>query len=137
LMNPQSLENKPWENPGDTTARERIEKTAGDMAQKAKETGDAVKDKLANARSASANTLDRAASRLREKAESIPGGDTTSEYARTFADKMEATADYIRRSDFQGMKMDAENCIRRHPGQSLLAAIAAGFLLGRAMRRRV
>jgi ElaB/YqjD/DUF883 family membrane-anchored ribosome-binding protein len=136
-MNPQSVDNKPWENPGEATTRDRIERTADELAQKAREAGDAVKNKLADARGASANTLDRAASTLREKAESIPGGETTSHFARNFADKLEATADYLRRSDFQGMKMDAENAIRRRPGQSMLAAIAAGFLIGRAMRRRV
>jgi ElaB/YqjD/DUF883 family membrane-anchored ribosome-binding protein len=47
---------------------------------------------------------------------------------------MEATARYVREHDVQDMMADLENLVRRHPGQSLIAAATVGFLLGRAFK---
>ena len=54
--------------------------------------------------------------------------------AHDAADKVEATAQYVRQHDVQDMMADLENLVRRHPGQSLIAAAAVGFLLGRAFK---
>ena len=44
--------------------------------------------------------------------------------------------DYFRDSSVRGVMHDMEDVIKKHPGRSLLAVAAAGFVLGRALRRR-
>ena len=55
--------------------------------------------------------------------------------AHTAADKLEATADYVREHDVKDMISDVERFVKDHPSQSLIAAAAVGFLVGRAFRR--
>ena len=54
--------------------------------------------------------------------------------AHTAADKLETTADYVREHDVRDMMGDVEQFVKSHPGQSLIAAAAVGFLVGRAFR---
>lgn len=77
-----------------------------------------------------------AASSLHLKADRLPGGDKLAGAAHTAADALEMTADYLRGQDVRGMLSDARHLAKRHPGAILLTAVAAGFLLGRALSRR-
>jgi len=43
-------------------------------------------------------------------------------------------ADYVRSHDTRAMVDDAGDLVRRYPAQSLVAAAAVGFLVGRALR---
>ena len=51
------------------------------------------------------------------------------------ADAVTSGAEYLRGHDVQTMMRDLGQVIRRHPGPSLLGAVAVGFLLGRALSR--
>ena len=42
----------------------------------------------------------------------------------------------IRKKSLEDLYNDTKNYIRENPGKSLLAALAAGFILGRILRRR-
>jgi len=103
-----------------------------------------VKDKVANAgraaadkidanRQGAASGLESAANTLHQKADSLPGGEKVSNLAHAAADKLGATADYVRRHDVSSMTSDLERIVRRNPGPALLTAVIAGFLVGRAM----
>ena len=103
-----------------------------------------VKDKVASAgraaaekidanRQSAASGLENAASTLHDKADSLPGGEKVSEFAHAAADKLGATADYVRRHDVSGMAADLEQIVRKNPGPALFAAAVVGFLVGRAM----
>jgi len=96
---------------------------------------DTGKTKADQARVSTASGLQRAASKVQETASRLPGGDTVQNAARTVASGMEHSATYLREHDFTDMQADIGNFVRRHPGQSLIAALAAGFLLGQALRR--
>jgi len=96
---------------------------------------DTGKTKADQARVSTASGLQRAASKVQETAGRLPGGDTVQNAARTVASGMEHSATYLREHDFTDMQADIGNFVRRHPGQSLIAALAAGFLLGQALRR--
>ena len=51
------------------------------------------------------------------------------------ADGMQSTASYLKGRDFNQMGKDAMNICRRYPTQSLIAALAVGFLIGRVRSR--
>ncbi|MEO8369076.1 MAG: hypothetical protein ABI806_07755 [Candidatus Solibacter sp.] len=103
-----------------------------------------VKDKVANVGRAAAEKIDanlqsaasglgNAASSLHENADSLPGGEKVSEMAHAAADKLGATADYVREHDVSGMAADLERLVRNNPAPALLSAAVIGFLVGRAM----
>jgi ElaB/YqjD/DUF883 family membrane-anchored ribosome-binding protein len=111
-------------------------------AQGIREAGDAVKesvrnatDKLDEARSATAGRLQSVASAVHEKAEELPGGETVRNVARAAADRLEATADYMRDHDASRIWADLETVVKNNPGPSLALAAAFGFLVGRALTR--
>ena len=76
-----------------------------------------------------ANALDQTASALHEKS------DKAGAVAHRAADKIQATADYIREHDLKAITDDVGTLIRRYPAQSLAAAAVAGFLVARAFHR--
>lgn len=126
-----------------TTTAEKAKSTgqnlkdkAGDAAASAKqsisEAGRRAAEQVDSKREPAANTLENAAATMHEKAESLPGGESVKSAAHTAAEKVQATAGYIRQHDVQSMLSDVENMVRRNPGPSLLVAAAIGFLIGRA-----
>ncbi len=105
-----------------------------------------VKDKLADLsrtagnkidenRQAAASGLQRAAVALHEKADDLPGVKTVSGLAHDAANRLNATADYVRDHKISGMMADVEAVVRRNPGPSLLTAAVIGFLAARALSR--
>jgi hypothetical protein len=82
-----------------------IKNTVGDAADtavskvsdKVSETATQVKDKVDANRNVAAQGLEQAASTIREKADSLPGGETVTGLAHTAADKLSATAGYVKR----------------------------------------
>ncbi len=118
---------------------DETKRRASEMASRAKselnravETG---KTKADQARVSTASGLERAASKVQETANQLPGGETVQNAARSVASGMQQSATYLREHNFGDMQADVENFVRRHPRQSLIAALAAGFLLGQALRR--
>jgi len=92
----------------------------------------------------SADTIDRnmdsAAGKLANTADSLrmragAGGDKMSQLASTAADKLDATARYMREHHTREMVSGVESLVRRNPGASMCAALAVGFLIGAAMKR--
>jgi ElaB/YqjD/DUF883 family membrane-anchored ribosome-binding protein len=107
-----------------TDAKDKI----ADLAQTA---ADTIDDK----RSSAAAGLSAAASALHDKADSLPGGDGVQDFAHATADRLSSTAMYVREHDMNRMMGDVEALVTRHPGPSLLAAAAFGFLIGQAVTR--
>ena len=95
--------------------------------------GRAAAEKIDANRQGAASGLENAASTLHENADGLPGGEKVSELAHTAADKLGATAEYVREHDVSGMAADLERLVRRNPGPALLSAAVIGFLVGRAM----
>ncbi len=79
-----------------------------------------------------AEMLDNVASRLHEKADA--GGERVMGLGHGAADKVEATARYVRDHPSREMIADVEAFVKKHPGKSLLAVAVFGFLAGRAFR---
>ena len=70
-----------------------------------------------------------------EKAEDIPGGADVTQITHTIADGMETVARYVREADFDEIKESVLETCRKYPAQTLIGALAVGFLVGRAIRR--
>lgn len=115
-------------------ASDKLSETAATVKQKVSDTGRRATGQIDAKREPAADALEDAASSIHEKAENLPGGDTVKGIAHSTADKLETTADYIRGHDVKSMLSDVEDIVRRNPGPSLLAAVAVGFLIGRAFR---
>jgi ElaB/YqjD/DUF883 family membrane-anchored ribosome-binding protein len=115
----------------DQSLGEKLADTAGQVKDKVAVLGRSAADKVDENRGAAASGLQKAASALHEKAESLPGGEKISSMAHAAAEHMSSTADYVREHDVEGMMTDVETLVKNNPGRSLLAAAVIGFLLGR------
>jgi len=81
------------------------------------------------ARVGAATGLDTVASTLHERGDRVAGA------AHSAADAVTSGAEYLRANDVRTIMSDLVEAVRRHPGRSLLGAVAVGFLLGRALSR--
>jgi ElaB/YqjD/DUF883 family membrane-anchored ribosome-binding protein len=115
-----------------TTGGDGAEPTVSKVTNKVSETATQVKDQVNANRTVAAQGLEHAASTIREKADSLPGGETVSDLAHTAADKLTATAGYVRDTDVNTMMADVETLVKNNPGPALMAAAVVGFLVGRA-----
>ena len=121
----------------DTAAN--LREQAADAARDLRGTmSDAARSAAATAesgRAAAADCLASAASSVRDHAEDLPGGPRVQDFARTAADRMNQSADYLRDADLSRLRGDAETMVKNNPGPALLVAAMFGFLLGRALAR--
>jgi hypothetical protein len=115
--------------------KEKVSDVASKTKDKAGQLSDAVSERLDQQRENVAEGLGRAATTMHEKADSIPGGPKVVNFTHSIADGMESTATYLRDHDFSKMGEDLMNVCRKYPTQSVLAALAVGFLVGRSARR--
>ncbi len=104
-----------------------------------KEAGHDAMKAMDGKRSSAADSLDGAAQQLHtgaDKAADIgqKGGEKISKFAHGAADKLQASADYVREHDFKQMMKSVEDYVRQNPGQALVAAGVVGFLTARAIR---
>jgi ElaB/YqjD/DUF883 family membrane-anchored ribosome-binding protein len=125
-----SFRNTSAEEP--TTVSEKVSGAASQVTSKVSDMGRSAADKIDENRGAAASGLEKAASALHEKAESLPGGEKVSSLAHATAEKLSSTADYVREHDVKGMMTDVEALVKKNPGPSLIAAAVIGFLAGRA-----
>jgi ElaB/YqjD/DUF883 family membrane-anchored ribosome-binding protein len=115
---------------------------AGDLSQRTKKAAASITDiagdaaaAVDNSRSAAADGLDTAAAALHDSADRLPGGDTVRNAARATADRLSASADYVRTHDTKRVIADLETFVKTNPGPAIAVAAAFGFLLGRALSR--
>ena len=87
-------------------------------------------DSIDAQRGPAAATLDHTASALHQQVDRVAG------VAHATADRLQATADYVRTRDMKSMADDVVDLVRRYPGPALAAAAAVGFLVARVVRTR-
>jgi ElaB/YqjD/DUF883 family membrane-anchored ribosome-binding protein len=112
----------------------RIKEQVGERAVQAKDAvvdfGRKTVENIDAQRGPAAGTLDQTASVLHEQAERVAGA------ARATADRLHATADYVRKQDVKAMAKDVEDLVRRYPGPALAIAAVVGFMTARVLRTR-
>ena len=129
-MSTKPISFKKPDQPSSTS--EKMSDAADQVKDKVSSLGRTAADKIDENRGAAAGGLEKAASAIHEKADSLPGGEKVTSMAHATAEKLSSTADYVRDHDVSTMMSDVETVVKNNPGRSLLAAAVVGFLVGRA-----
>ena len=118
---------------------------SGGIANRIKSVGSSVKDKAAGLPAMLADGLEAGAKALRQRQPAATSGDGASvavsndssiaAVTDTLATGMQSSADWIRDADIEKLKTGVENQVKEHPARSLLIALGAGYLIGKALRR--
>jgi ElaB/YqjD/DUF883 family membrane-anchored ribosome-binding protein len=135
MSNHDLLRENPNTDGGTNKVIEKVTDLAGRVKDQAGNAAERIGEGFEKGRKSTADTLQRTASALRDKAEGLPGGQTTADIVERVADTVESTGAYLREHDMSDLKEDVTRIVRRNPAQSLIIACMAGFLLGRAFRR--
>jgi ElaB/YqjD/DUF883 family membrane-anchored ribosome-binding protein len=121
-----------------TNAAGGVQEKLSDAAEQAKNKvsnlGTTAADKIDRNRESAASGLEKAASTLHEKANSMPGGEKVADFAHNTAERLNSTAEYVREHDVRRMLGDVEELVKKNPGPALISAAVLGFLIGRAFR---
>ena len=133
----------------DLPLTDRARDLAGSAQDKLADVGSTVRDRAGNMKDSLADALDSGAEKLRQRAGAPSGqlvgamgnGSTAidadgrlTQVGGKVAGGMEATADWLREADLDGMKTSLEQQVKDHPGRTLLIAAGLGYLLGKAFR---
>jgi ElaB/YqjD/DUF883 family membrane-anchored ribosome-binding protein len=114
-----------------------ITETASELGKEARESmeelGRAAGRRLDEARHETGGALHTAASSVRTAARR--GSKAIDNLATGAADRLDATASYVKNQDLRGVLTGLRKFSRRHPTRSLLAAAAIGFLAGSIISR--
>ncbi|MDQ6769805.1 MAG: hypothetical protein M3Z54_07450 [Gemmatimonadota bacterium] len=104
-----------------------------------------VKGKAAAIPSMLADGLEAGAEALRQRRTSKSGADgsavaitddsSIAAVTDTLATGMQSSADWLRDADIDKLKQGVEKQVKEHPARSLLVALGAGYLIGKALRR--
>src|SRR5688572_9464094 len=121
-------------NAGLNDVKDRVSDITSKVKDKAGQVTELVSERLDHQRETAAGSLDRAAHSIHDNAYNVPGGPKVVNLTHSLADGMESTASYLRDHDFSQMGKDVMNVCRRYPTQSVVAALALGFLVGRSRR---
>ncbi|HYC52812.1 MAG TPA: hypothetical protein VEB19_16985 [Gemmatimonadaceae bacterium] len=131
---------------GNTGSGDRA-KSAG--ANRVADVGAGLREKAGTAKNKLVGALEAGAERLRDRSQggaqlagatadasvAIEGDQRMTQVTDKVAGGMQATADFLRDADLQGMKMGIERQVKEHPGRTLLIAAGLGYILGRAFRK--
>jgi len=129
--------------------KDRARSVAGTAQEKLADVGSTVRERAGTLKDSLADALDSGADRLRQRggqsaqlasATDIGSVSTATDSRATqvttrVAGGMEATADWLRQTDLDGMKTGIERQVKEHPGRTLLVAVGLGYLLGKAFRK--
>jgi ElaB/YqjD/DUF883 family membrane-anchored ribosome-binding protein len=130
---------------------DRARNAAGTASDKLADVGSTVRDKAGNLKNTLADALESGAERLRSQG---AGGGQTAGAAATggaagmladtpqlgaaanqLAGGLQASADWLRDADIDGLKSGIERQVKEHPGRSLAVAVGLGYLLGKAFKK--
>jgi hypothetical protein len=128
---------------------DRARNIAGSAQERLADVGSAVRERAGNLKDSLADALESGADRLRQRntssaqlAGSTTGGTMTVEsdgrvaqVTDRVATGMDATANWLRDADLDGLKTSIETQVKEHPGRTLLIAVGVGYLLGKAFRK--
>ncbi|MFL5510281.1 MAG: hypothetical protein ACJ79J_11895 [Gemmatimonadaceae bacterium] len=130
---------------GDTSGAGTTESDTG-IKGRVRNVASTVKDKASGLPSIIADGLEAGANALRQNrssgAETTSGGSVAltndssiSAVTDTLATGMQSSADWIRDADMDKLKAGVEKQVKEHPARTLLVALGAGYLIGKALRR--
>jgi len=132
----REFSNSPSDTLKDVAAdvREGVSDFASEAKGKASQLANAASESAGRQRENAAKGLHRAASAIQDNAGKLGSG-KASDAARKVAGGIDSTATYLEEHDFADMGKDVMNVCRRHPAEAIIASLAIGFLVGRALKR--
>lgn len=65
----------------------------------------------------------------------VPSDSSIAAVTDTLADGMQSSAEWLRDADLDKLKSGVEQQVKEHPARTLLVALGAGYLIGKALRR--
>ncbi|HEY4307153.1 MAG TPA: hypothetical protein VGM82_21970 [Gemmatimonadaceae bacterium] len=131
---------------------DRARELAGSAQDKLADVGSNVRERAGHMKDSLADALETGADKLRAKGSTqssstaLAGATGSSSVAldadgrvaqvtSSVAGGMDATADWLRQADLDGLRATVEQQVKEHPGRSLLIAAGVGYLLGKALRK--
>jgi len=116
------------------------------VAGRVKSVASTVKEKASNIPAMLADGLEAGAQALRHQrsatSDTTVGSSVTvandssiAAVTDTLASGMQSSADWLRDADLDQLKAGVEKQVKEHPARSLLVALGAGYLIGKAFRR--
>jgi ElaB/YqjD/DUF883 family membrane-anchored ribosome-binding protein len=112
----------------------KVSEKANQAREQASHAAHEAQRKVDAQRDTVAGGLGTVATQLRDRAETIPGGDKSTQVAQNAAQRIEGASEYVREHEVSEMMTDLERLVRTHPTESLVVAAAAGFLVGRMFK---
>jgi ElaB/YqjD/DUF883 family membrane-anchored ribosome-binding protein len=73
---------------------------------------------------------------LSDKVADKDGKSRKAQYGKQAANWLDHSAEYIRQFDYKEADASVRECVRQHPGRSLLIAGSVGLIIGAILRRR-
>jgi hypothetical protein len=117
----------------------------GGVTDRVKSVASSVKGKAAAIPSMLADGLQAGADALRQRRPSASGAEgsalvitndpSITAVTDTLATGMQSSAEWLRDADLEKLKQGVEKQVKEHPARSLLVALGAGYLIGKALRR--
>jgi hypothetical protein len=131
---------------GSRFSTDQISETAGGVKDRVKSVASSVKGKASNLPGMLADGLQAGAQALRQRRTAIAGGDGTTASVNadgsqlvaitdSLADGMQSSAEWLRDADMDKIKDGLETQVKEHPARTLLIALGAGYVIGKAFRR--
>ena len=115
------------------------------ITDRVKSVAASVKGKAAAIPSMLADGLEAGAEALRQRRPSTSGAEGSAltiandpgmaAVTDTLATGMQSSAEWLRDADLDKLKQGVEKQVKEHPARSLLVALGAGYLIGKALRR--
>lgn len=130
---------------------DRAKSAASTAGEKLSDVGSSVRDRAGSIKNTLADALESGAEKLRAQGAgggqiagaSATGGSTAmvgegnrlGEATNQLAGGLQASADWLRDADLDGLKSGIERQVKEHPGRTLAVAVGLGYLLGKAIRK--
>jgi hypothetical protein len=131
---------------------DRAKSAMGTAQEKLADAGSTVREKAGTWKNSLADALESGADKLRQQGAGggqMAGAAATGESVGMIADQpnrmagmsnqlaggMQASADWLRDADLDGIKSGIEQQVKDHPGRTLAVAVGLGYLLGKAIRK--
>ena len=131
---------------------DRARGAASAAGEKLGDVGSSVRDRAGSLKNTLADALESGAERLRTQGAGggqIAGASATGgtsgmvgegsrmgEATNQLAGGLQASADWLRDADLDGLKSGIERQVKEHPGRTLAVAVGLGYLLGKAFRSK-
>jgi len=126
-----------------TDTKNKITQTARDAAAKVKSAatkakGEAqrmVTEKVTEKKDTTAERIGSYSTAIHDSAKSLEAKDPNiAWFTHRAADRLQGVSDYLRKTDFNGLRGDCENIARRHPAVFFGGMFVAGLLVGNLVK---